>query len=111
MKACHHCQLATPASDSDGARRPASRWRRGGEAAGWIVPSATLIFLPKCPICVAAYVALFSGVGISMGTASTLRTSLLALSVTALVFLTWKHLRRSLAGRRRKCQAGPAPPG
>jgi hypothetical protein len=56
---------------------------------GWIIPSATLVLLPKCPICLAGYVALFSGVGISVASAS-----VLVVSVSALVFLTVKYLRR-----------------
>lgn len=85
MKPCHRCQIAM--TDAADARRPASRWRRSGAAAGWIVPGATLILLPKCPVCVAAYVALFSGIGISLGSATVLRTSLLVLCIVALLFL------------------------
>ena len=88
----HCCQTAT--RDSDIAPSPASRWRRGGEIAGWIIPSATLVLLPKCPVCVAVYVALFSGVGISVASATHLRTSLRILCVAALIFLALKRLWR-----------------
>jgi hypothetical protein len=92
----HCCQIAT--RDRDNAPRPASRWRRSGEIAGWIIPSATLVLLPKCPACVAAYVALFSGVGISVASASNLRTSLLILCVAALLCLALKRLSLLLGG-------------
>ena len=92
MNTRHCCQIAT--QDRDNAPRPASRWRRGGEIAGWIIPSATLVLLPKCPACVAVYVALFSGVGISVASASNLRISLLILCVAALLCLALKRLRR-----------------
>ncbi len=95
MNTRHCCQIAT--RDRDNAPQPASRWRRGGEIAGWIIPSATLILLPKCPACVAAYVALVTGVGISVASASNLRTSLLILCVAALVCLALKRLAAGLS--------------
>jgi hypothetical protein len=79
---------------------PASRLRRGSEIAGWIIPGATLVLLPKCPVCVAAYVALFSGICIPVACASSIRTSLLVLCVAALLGLALKRLARLAAFRR-----------
>lgn len=78
-----------------------SRWRRGGRFAIWIIPGATLVLLPKCPICVAAYVALFTGIGISIADAAILRTSVLVLCIGSLVCLVMKRLSR-LASRNRR---------
>lgn len=63
-------------------------------AAGWIVPSATLVFMPKCPACVAAYVALGTGVGLSMSTASYVRIAAMTLSIAWITYLAAKQLRR-----------------
>ncbi len=93
------CQSAT--GEPDNAPRPASHWRRGVEIAGWIIPSATLVLLPKCPVCVALYVALFSGVGISLASASILRTSLLIVCVAALCCLALNRLCRPASQKRR----------
>ena len=92
MNTRHCCQIATRGRDN--VRRPASRLRRSGEIAGWIIPSATLVLLPKCPACVAMYVALFSGIGISVASASNLRASLLILCVATLLGLALKRLCR-----------------
>ena len=71
---------------------PRSIARQCLDAVAWIAPGVTLILLPKCPACLAAYVALF-GVGISMTTSSYLRTILMIVCVGALLFLTIKSLR------------------
>ena len=76
---------------------PSAPTRRRGSVAGWIVPSATLALLPKCPACLAAYVALASGIGISLPAAAWLRGILVGLCVASLVFVTARQLRSSLA--------------
>jgi len=83
VNARHCCQIKTRAGDN--ARRPASRLSRGREIAGWIVPTVTLALLPKCPACVAAYVVLATGIGISLPTATYLRAMLVVLCVASLV--------------------------
>ena len=98
MNSHHCCRAATGVRDN--ARPPASRLRRGGEIAGWIVPSATLALLPKCPLCVAAYVALLSGAGISISTATYLRTSLLTLCLAALLFVALRRIGRIIRNKR-----------
>ena len=87
MKACD-CRKAT---EQNGGR---SRWQRAGEIAGWIVPSTILVLLPKCPVCLAMYVALFSGVGISVASASKLRTGLIVLCLAMLFCVAMRWLWR-----------------
>ena len=97
MNARHCCEIRMRADGNP--RRPASRLRRGGELAGWIVPSATLALLPKCPVCVAAYVALATGIGFSLPTATYLRAMVVALCLASLVFVTARRLRGLFARR------------
>ena len=53
--------------------RSPSLLRRCGDISGWIVPASILALMPKCPLCVAAYVALATGIGISVTAATYLR--------------------------------------
>ena len=96
MNAHPCCENKTRA---DNPRWPASWLRRGGEIFGWIVPSATLALMPKCPMCVAAYVALATGIGISLPTATYMRATLVVLCVASLVFITARRLRSLIARR------------
>ncbi len=74
---------------------------RGAEIAGVIVPGATFALLPKCPACVAAYVALATGLSISFSTAAYIRTSLVIVLVSALVFVAARRVIRWLSERAR----------
>ncbi|HVC92397.1 MAG TPA: hypothetical protein VND64_01840 [Pirellulales bacterium] len=54
--------------------------------------------MPKCPVCLAAYVALWTGLGLSLAEATCLRWSFLCLSGVLLFYLALKRKRRALAG-------------
>jgi hypothetical protein len=63
----------------------------------WIVPGVVLAVMPKCPVCVAAYVALFTGCGISLAAAGTARWLIAIACFTCLAFLMVKTIRDSIA--------------
>ena len=66
----------------------------------WIAPGAVLALMPKCPVCLAAYIALGTGIGVSVPVADNLRLVVLALSsvvLSALVIrVTARYLKRPL---------------
>ncbi|MDA8744214.1 hypothetical protein N9N28_06230 [Rubripirellula amarantea] len=66
---------------------------RSRVATQWILPGVALAFVPKCPGCVAAYVALWTGLGISITTATYLRWILIATCLAALAVLASSRLR------------------
>jgi hypothetical protein len=66
--------------------------------AGWI-PGTILALTPECPVCFAAYLAIGTGVGLSVATATYLRMSLLILCVVSLLCLAMKRLRHFVVPR------------
>lgn len=68
--------------------------RRGLWSSFCVVPAAFLALAPKCPLCLAAYLTLVSGVGISAAAAEHVRTISAALVAVALVCLVRRYARR-----------------
>ena len=56
--------------------------------AGWLLPGGLLVLMPKCPVCLAGYVAIFTGAGLSMAVAQGLRIAMIATFVASLVVFT-----------------------
>jgi hypothetical protein len=75
--------------------------RRGGTAVGWIIPGITIALLPKCPACVAAYLAL-AGVAVSISTASLLRVGIIILCTASVLFLAARELVRVIDSIKRR---------
>ena len=59
----------------------------------WGTPSMILVLLPKCPLCLAAYIALATGIGVSVSTAVYLRAGLLVICAASLLFLVVRKFR------------------
>jgi hypothetical protein len=58
------------------------------------LPSIALALIPKCPMCIAAYLALGGGLGVSLSTAAHLRTALVWLCWSVLVLLVVRMATR-----------------
>ncbi len=71
-----------------------STWAlRVGKVLAWVLPSAVLALIPKCPACLVVYVALWTGLGLSLTTATYVRWTMLLVCVASLLYLTVKSLR------------------
>ena len=77
--------------ETDGKKRLA---RRTGGAASWALPGMALALVPKCPMCIAAYLAIGGGLGVSLSTATQLRTALVWLCWSILALLTARLVMR-----------------
>lgn len=97
VMAGHACCQGTSERSSDA--RP-SKLRRALSTTKWIVPTAVLALLPKCPLCIAAYIAVATGCGVSIASATLLRSSLLAVSTLMLTALIAQTLIRCVRTRR-----------
>jgi len=67
--------------------------RRFVDLIGWIVPGAVLALVPKCPMCFAAYIALWTGIGLSVVAAIYQRKSVLVLCGGLILFLAARSVR------------------
>lgn len=67
------------------------------EFAGWLLPSVTLVLLPKCPLCLAGYIALGTGIGLSVPGATYLRLVLIVLCVITLFYIAVRKVNRLTA--------------
>ena len=64
------------------------------DVGGWLVSGGLLLLMPKCPLCLAAYVAAFTGLGLSLPAAAGLHWAMIALCVASLGFLTIRLIKR-----------------
>ena len=88
--------LPTPPSDSASAT-----WtRRIAALIQWAIPVTALALMPKCPMCVAAYVVLFTGIGLSLPAAAAIRWALIALSAVSLAYLLFRAVWRVVGSVR-----------
>jgi hypothetical protein len=78
-------------------REAASKQHAGRGLVGVIFPSAVLILLPKCPACIAVYVAMGTGIGLSFAAATYLHTAVIILCALMVSYFAAGLVRRVIA--------------
>lgn len=63
-------------------------------SAGWLIPGALLALLPKCPLCLAAWLSVVLGLGVSAGVARLLHGTLTILCIAFIALHLARHLIR-----------------
>jgi hypothetical protein len=95
MNCCHTNRKASaPAAAAVFNSKTRSWPRRVVALIQWAVPVVALALVPKCPMCVAAYCLLFTGIGLSLTAATAVRWTIIAFSVAALASLVVRAARR-----------------
>src|SRR5262245_14727551 len=99
-----HCCQRVETSNPVEAWERGLQWKRSTSLLGWVLPTAVLTLVPKCPVCVAAYVAVFTGIGLSITAATYLRTAVIVVAVAILCAMCVRqviaHGRRFTAADR-----------
>ena len=75
---------------------PTRRLRSFAALLQWALPITTLALIPKCPACIAGYILLFTGIGLSFPAAAAVRWSLIALCTAALAYLLLRATTRAI---------------
>jgi hypothetical protein len=100
MSNCPFCNLDPPPSlpgpDPAEGRRSSGFLRRAWRSIQWLFPATLLVLMPKCPLCVVAYLALFTGIGVSVSTARWIQILMLVFCLTSLSYIAVRYWRRRL---------------
>lgn len=90
MNPRHCCQRRLHTSPEG--RQQRTWLRRAREVAGWLVPGALLALMPKCPMCLVAYVALCSGLTMSCSSAHIVMRLLTAFCIGTLALCVVRRM-------------------
>jgi hypothetical protein len=75
------------------------------KVASSVLPAVILVLLPKCPVCIAAYIAMVTGIGLSLPVAAHLRTLLVVLCASSLIYFVVRQIHWRLALRAQAARA------
>jgi threonine/homoserine/homoserine lactone efflux protein len=84
--------------------------RRLSEAAASMLPGLGLVLLPKCPLCLAAWLTIATGVAVSAAVAAWIHGLIVAFGVAVVAFVAVQMIRRrerarETGGRTSACAA------
>ena len=85
-------------------QRPERGWWQG--ASGCVSSGALLVLLPKCPMCIAAYLTLWTGAGVAMPIAMHLRPMMAILFLASLFLLGFRWTGRMRSQKRNADDTG-----
>ena len=85
--------VAEPGRDAGLAESGTPPYRRLLNLIGWIVPTAILTLIPKCPACVAGYAVIGTSVGYSLSGFAQLRLALIVLCLAFISYVGMKSVR------------------
>ena len=94
------CVCGRNAASPTASRRERRLARQTRGVAAWALPSIALALVPKCPLCIAAYLAIGGGLGISLTSATHLRTALVWLCWSVLGLLAARMMMRFVHSTR-----------
>lgn len=70
---------------------PGKKLRAVKHSSGWLLPGVVLVLLPKCPLCLAAWLSLVLGFGMSVTTATVLHATLIILCLLFCIICLVRH--------------------
>lgn len=93
-----HCNTETkpPAENKEGKKKTT---RRSRDVIKMAISAGVFVLIPKCPVCLAGYIALATGVGISLTTATYMRFGLIIACILSLLYFALKHTSKYLFHR------------
>ena len=91
MSNCPLCNLDPAAPTPCNGNRATGLLRLAWRSIQWLFPATLLVLMPKCPLCVAAYVAFFTGIGISVATARCLQIMMEVCCLASLAYLAVRY--------------------
>jgi len=98
-----HCRCSHNTKPIQSIEHKQGKKKRGQRFSDFIktaVPAIAFVLIPKCPVCLAGYIALGTGIGLSITTATYLRIGLIVLCILSLAYFVTKHAHRYLMNNR-----------